>query len=192
MNAKYEFVENDTVKVNGKTLKRIRALVAIAAYCVLPGDIGGYIETEVNLSVHGDAWVSDNARVYGDAQVYGNARVYGDARVHGDAWVSDNARVYGDAQVYGDAWVYGDAQVYGNAQVHGDAQVSPIVVSGLLYDVTILDTHMAIGCQYHSLKNWSEFDNNKIIEIDGKNALRFWMHNKDSIIGLARASGRIF
>ena len=140
MNTKYELVKTDTKEVNGKTLYRIRALVAIGK-TVAAGDLGGHIEAEENLSVSGKAWVHGNARVYGnahvsgDAQVYGNARVSGaalvsgnanvsgDARVYGNALVFDDARVHGDVWVYGDAWVNGNARVYGNAHVSGDAQV---------------------------------------------------------------------
>mgnify|MGYP000508740480 CR=1 FL=1 len=68
---KYEFVEGDTKVVAGRTLHRIRALVAIASMGVAAGDLGGYIESERNLSqVSGDAWVYGNAQVYGDACVY--------------------------------------------------------------------------------------------------------------------------
>ena len=94
-NKKYELLDSDTVRSwDGRTLKRIRALVAIAAIGVQVGDLGGYVEAEKNLQVYGNAWVygnarvSGNAQVYGDAQVSGNARVYGDARVSGDAQVS--------------------------------------------------------------------------------------------------------
>jgi len=99
-NKKYELLDNDTVTTwDGHALKRIRALVAIGSL-VAAGELGGYIESEDNLSqVYGDAWVS------GDAQVYGDARVSGNAQVSGNAWVS------GNAQVYGDAWVSGDARV---------------------------------------------------------------------------------
>ena len=83
---KYELVKTDKKQLAGITLYRIKALVAIGL-SVSPGDLGGYIEKEQNLSQFGDAWV------YGNAQVYGNARVSGNARVYGDAWV------YGDAQV---------------------------------------------------------------------------------------------
>ena len=62
-NKKYEFVDGDTITTpSGKTLRRIRALVAIGQ-SVAAGDLGGYIESEKNLSTSGDA------QVYGDAQV---------------------------------------------------------------------------------------------------------------------------
>ena len=74
-NKKYEFVDGDTITTpNGKKLKRIRALVAIGL-SVAAGDLGGYIESEKNLSTSGNAWVSGDAWVYGDAWVSRNARV---------------------------------------------------------------------------------------------------------------------
>ena len=65
-NSKYEIT--DIKHPYNSNLRRIRALVAIAGV-VAPGELGGYVETESNLSVSGDAWVSGNARVSGDAQV---------------------------------------------------------------------------------------------------------------------------
>ena len=70
-NKKYTLVKSDTVTTwDGRKLFRIKALAAIAAFGIAKGDLGGYVESEVNLSVYGDAWVYGNARVYGDARVY--------------------------------------------------------------------------------------------------------------------------
>ena len=92
-NAKYEFVPGDEITIApGRTVKRIRALVAIS-YFASAGSLGGYIESEKSLEVSGDA------RVYGDARVSGDARVYGNAWVSGDARVYDNARVSGDGLI---------------------------------------------------------------------------------------------
>ncbi len=126
---------------------RIMALKAFGD--VNKGDIGGFVDTEENLShegmcwVYGSARVSDFARVSGSAQVsdfaqvYGSARVSdfaqvsGSARVCGSAQVSDFARVSGSAQVYSSAQVYDSARVYDFAQVSGSAQVySSAQVSG--------------------------------------------------------------
>lgn len=97
-----------------------------------------------------------------------------------------NAWVYGDARVYGNAWVYGNAQVYGNAGVSGDARVTPVFIGGLTYTVTIIDTHIQIGCQYHSAREWDAFDDRAILDMDGKAALKFWRAHKEHIMGIAR------
>jgi len=50
----------------------------------------------------------------------------------------------------------------------------PIQVSTGVYYITIFDSHMQIGCEFHSLKEWWKFNNEQIIEMDGKKALTFW------------------
>ena len=92
MNRKYEFT-GETRNWVGRTLHRIRAVRDFGD--VKAGDLGGWIETESNLSNDGNAWVSGDARVSGNAEVYGDAWVSGDARVYGNARVSGDARVYG-------------------------------------------------------------------------------------------------
>ncbi len=124
---KYELTD-ERVKLNGKTLYRIKALKSFGK--VRAGDLGGYIQSEKNLSHEGNAWVYDtaqvsgNAKVYGDAQVYGNAKVYGNAQVYDKAAVGGKARVYGSAQVRNGAEVGGHATVLDNAEVYGEAEVS--------------------------------------------------------------------
>ena len=91
MNAKYEFVPGDEkVIAPGRTVKRIRALVAISYFCSA-GSLGGYIESEKSLDTSGNAWVS------GDAQVSGNAQVYGDALI---VWFSHVGSENGTLTVY--------------------------------------------------------------------------------------------
>lgn len=73
-NNKYEFVESDTIELEGGTiLRRIRALTQLGQ-SVFPGDLGGYLENEGNLDSEGLAWVYDDACVYGKARVGENAR----------------------------------------------------------------------------------------------------------------------
>ena len=68
MTKHFEFVPGDEkVIAPGRTVKRIRALVAIAALGITPGTTGGYVEKPENLS--GNAWVSGDARVSGNAEV---------------------------------------------------------------------------------------------------------------------------
>jgi carbonic anhydrase/acetyltransferase-like protein (isoleucine patch superfamily) len=137
----------------GTTLYRIKAIRAFGN--IKEGELGGWIESESNLSHEGNAWVGDNAKVIDKARVSGNAMVYGNAyvgenacvcgnacvsenaKIFLNAWVGDNAKVYGAAwvsergKVYGTAKVYGIAKVYGNAEVYGNARVGEnAMVSG--------------------------------------------------------------
>lgn len=93
---KYKLTE-EIKRVGGITLSRIYALKDFSN--VKAGDLGGWVESEDNLSQYGNCWVYDNASVFGYASVFGDAVVYGDAKVSGNARVSGDARVCGDARV---------------------------------------------------------------------------------------------
>lgn len=136
---KYELT-NIFINEEGIKLFRIRALKDLNQGKVKVGDLGGFVESEANLSHEGNAWIYDdaqvkkNARVYDDARVHGNAKVHGNAVVYDDAAVGGNALVCIDAKVYGNAVVYGDAEVLGNARVYDSAQVFGFSkISGQIY-----------------------------------------------------------
>ena len=67
---KYELTD-ETIDVSGTTLHRIKALKDFGN--VKKGELGGYVESEHNLSQEGNCWVCGNAKVCGDAEVCGNA-----------------------------------------------------------------------------------------------------------------------
>ena len=117
---KYELTD-ETIEVYGTALHRIKALKDFGN--VKKGELGGYVESEHNLSQEGNCWVCGNAEVYDNAEVCGNAEVYDNALVYGNAKVYSNAKVYGNALVYGNAKVCGNALVYSNALVCGNAEV---------------------------------------------------------------------
>ena len=112
---KYELLEKEGEYYRIRALRDFRN--------VKKGDLGGLIQSELNLSHDGDCWVAENAQVSGDAEIYGSAMVSGDAEVYGNAMVSGYAEVYGNAKVSGYAEVYGNAKVCGDALVYGDALV---------------------------------------------------------------------
>ena len=114
MTKKYELILNDSIELLDFKLFRIRALISFDE--VKAGDLGGYIQSEKNLSHDGNAWVEYKAKVYGNAKVCGDAEVSGNAKVCGDAVVLGNAVVWGNAVVCGDAVVseLGDIIVFKN------------------------------------------------------------------------------
>lgn len=85
---KYELTD-ETIEVYGTALHRIKALKDFGN--VKKGELGGYVESEHNLSQEGNCWVCGNAEVYDNAEVYGNALVCGNAKVCGNAEVCGNA-----------------------------------------------------------------------------------------------------
>ena len=67
---------------------------------------------------------------------------------------------------------------------------APLFIQGLNWDITILDEHMKIGCELHLIKDWAEYDNQRILEMDGKTALKFWKANKEGLITIAHGDKR--
>ena len=100
MSRKYELT-GITVTYGKTILHRIKALKDFGD--VKKGYLGGWIESEDNLSQEGRCWVHGNSKVYGNAEVSGNVKVYGNAEVFGNAKVYDNAEVFGNAKVCVDA-----------------------------------------------------------------------------------------
>ena len=147
---KYELT-SETKVIDGVELHRIKAIKSFGN--IKKGELGGWIESEKNLSQYGDAWVC------GYAKVFDNAKVDGNAKVGGNAWVCGNAKVGGNAWVCGDAMVGGEAVVGGNAWVGWNAKVSKTAdyiifknwwSSGRHFTWTRSNNKWAVGCFYGS------------------------------------------
>ena len=96
MSKKYEFT-GETKEFKRRILHRIKR--------IKDGLIGGWIESEENLSHKDSCFVYDEGMVYDDAKIFDDAVVFGNARV------VDNARVYGNAMIYSNAEVCGNVRV---------------------------------------------------------------------------------
>lgn len=111
MTKKYEMLADDIITTENSMAHRIRALKDFGN--VKAGDLGGYIQSESNLSHDGTCWVSDNARVYGDAKILSdavvcdNAIVSGRVVVTGCATICEFANVSGEHEISGHTWIGG-------------------------------------------------------------------------------------
>lgn len=145
-NNKYELTE-ETIKIDGHVLHRIKALKDFGM--VRAGQLGGFIESEKNLSQEGTCWVFDEAKVFGEAEIlqsaeiYREARVYGEALVCGHAWVFQCVNIFGRAQVFGSAKIYGGAQIYDLAKVTGEAEV--FGVSQIFENARVIEKSQVCG-----------------------------------------------
>ena len=133
MSKKYELTSISKV-VNGCTVYRIKALKDFGD--VEKGNIGGYIQSEKNLSQEDDCWIFDNAIVYDNAEVYGDAKIFGNAEVYGDAKIFGGAIIYGDSRVCDHSIVYGDAKISENAYIESNDDFSIIYNFGSKNRVT--------------------------------------------------------
>ena len=110
---KYE-ITNKSIEFEGKTLYRIKALHDFND--VKTGDLGGFVESEDNLSHHGDCWIYGNTKVLDDAYVDGNARVLGNAVVSHSSRITENAVICKNAYI-SNSYVHGAAVITDNARI---------------------------------------------------------------------------
>ena len=126
---------NEVVHFEGKILHRIKALRNFGK--VEKDDLGGFIESEYNLSHEGDCWIDDNSIVLNSAKICDNAKIInstiknevliGEYACICDSKIEDSAKIYGDAKI-SDSKIYQNAKVYKSAiimrsDIFGDATI---------------------------------------------------------------------
>ena len=121
---KYELIRDED-----SSLYRIRALKKIKLNTgsrkdVEPGDIGGLVQSENNLSQEGSCWIFDNAKVTDDAQVLDDAIISEWAEVSDNAVVKDNSFVSEYAQIRENAVIQDNAVIKDSAFISGTSVVS--------------------------------------------------------------------
>ena len=141
-NKKYRLLEDDTIVRDGRTLYRIQALRDVR-HSVEKGEVGGYVESEANLSHEGRCWL------YHDACAYENGRVEGDAMLSGHATLRGKAKLIEEASLLGKAIMQGEATVGGESMIHDQVVVggSAILKGNLLLydDVHVGDAAYLLG-----------------------------------------------
>lgn len=138
-------ITNVSSALASATLYRIVALRDIPEKMVKKGDIGGYVESEANLSHEGSCWISKGSRVFGNA------------RVEEDAWVRKGCSVKDEAILSGHANIL-DTIIIGQVRLSG---LSEIIRSQILGS-SVIEEHAVIYKSY--LKNVSCFSDNIAIE----------------------------
>ena len=150
MNTKYEIT--DIAHEKYPFLHRIRALRDIGSE-VKAGDLGGFVESEGNLSAGpGDnAWIFDDAICAGTGYVDEGSVLRDRAVVCGHAYVSKGSEMSGDSRAEDDAYIRGArlsrcARVSGNGMVlqSPTTKASPILTgSCAVYGKVIGDVMLA-------------------------------------------------
>ena len=56
------------------------------------------------------------------------------------------------------------------------------------YCITYTATHLQIGCKLHLIEDWANFDDRRILEMDGKSALKWWKKWKPIIMNIIEMS----
>lgn len=114
-------------EVISHTLHRIIAIRNFGE--ISKGTVGGYVESEENLSHDGDCWIYDSAMVLEKGKVVENAKV------------RDNSVVYGNAIIRGSSKLSYWARVFGNAIISDE---SVVMINGIVCDTSIIEGNTII------------------------------------------------
>ena len=93
---KYELIESNEF-YGGAKLFRIKAVKDFNDVKV--GDIGGFVETENNLSQDGNCWLYNESKAIGDSRVLEDARICDKASIVGISVVKGESSVMGSSIV---------------------------------------------------------------------------------------------
>lgn len=122
MDKKYEILKDTEKDFFGHNVYRIKALKDFGN--VKKGDIGGFVESEENLSQEGDCWIYDNAVACDYAVVHDNSIVHDNVIVKNCAVVRDNTIICDNAEIKNHAVVCDNTIICGNATVYDNAVIS--------------------------------------------------------------------
>ena len=152
MEKKYK-LSNNTIKYKGITLHRIEALKNFGD--VKAGDLGGFVESENNLSQDGNCWIYDDSKVCNRAKVLDNAALYDSASIYENAIICDCATILHRATVCGKAGVHNNARVSGYACIDGYATIKDRAIisnyANISDDCCVCEN--AVVCGYSELLN---------------------------------------
>ena len=175
-NQKYEIT--DIVHEKYPFLHRIRALRDIGSK-VKAGDMGGFVESESNLSVGqgDDAWIFDDAIAAGESHVDKGSVLRERTVICDNAYVSHGAELSGDSRVEDSAYIRGarlndHARASGNSMVlqSPDTQVSPILTGNcavygkVMGDVMLAGTVVVISNE--TISNRASISENRWVRLN--------------------------
>lgn len=125
MEKKYRLTEAIKTTLDGRTLHRIEALRNIenqGEILVHRGDIGGFVESESNLSHDGTCWIYDYSEARGNAKIMHDAKISGCSKVVGHAMVEHNAVINNRSIIAGVAIVRQHAFIY-HSNIYGGSNI---------------------------------------------------------------------
>jgi len=120
--------------VTGIKVSRIQALKDFAN--VKAGDLGGWVQSEHNLSHNGNCWIYDDAcaieysGVRGNASMHENsfisehAKLWGNSSIHDNSKLRNRTTLWNNSTLYNNACLLGDISLIYNACVYGNIKLS--------------------------------------------------------------------
>lgn len=148
MEAQQKYEITDIPHSGYPQLRRIRALIDIGE-SVTEGDLGGYVQSEENLSQEGSCWLYNNAICCEDAVVSEDAELHDACVACGSALISGTAKMFDNTLADSNCVVH-DGEIRFQARITGHAIIAKETESGM--SPIIAGTSLIYGTvkgQYH-------------------------------------------
>lgn len=163
---KYRLLEDMTCTYEGRTLYRIQALKDFKD--VKKGNLGGWVESEYNLSQDGNCWLYDESIACDYARIMENATIRHSSKISGNALIRDRAvitrSIVKDKTYIGNFAVVFNSIVEENAQIFDNAYVNEgSIISG--YTKIREDAHI---CRYVKMSDHTEISGRAIVNENSK------------------------
>lgn len=123
---KYKLIESSRAWLYGRPIYRIQALRDFSD--VKKGDLGGFVESEGNLSQEGDCWIYDMAQAMEKSRVEDDACLRDCSKMYGSSLLKDKAQLQGCARMIqyaclADNAVAIDTEISGFADITGEVVI---------------------------------------------------------------------
>ena len=168
-NKKYELTD-ETIKFEGRILYRIRALKNFSD--VKRGQLGGFVESEDNLSQLDNCWIYAEGKVMDDAVIYENATVkckaivmdngkmWGNSEITGWSEIRDRAMLCDEAKVDDYAIIKDFAKVRGKSRIYDNVVVKDRAIAEggviMLNNSVLAGNKRLRGCMYSKVDDFVE------------------------------------
>lgn len=117
-NKKYELTDI-TIEFEGRKLYRIIALKDF--FDVKKGDIGGYVQSEDNLSQEGDCWVYDQAKCMDNARMFDNSKIYDSSKMFDNSEMHDNSKMHDHSKMFDDSEMHDYSEMLDRSVLYRDS-----------------------------------------------------------------------
>ena len=161
---KYDILidEEYTIIYNGRILHRIRALKDFDD--VKTGDIGGYVQTEDNLSQYGNCWIYDNAKCMDKAKCTDDSKMYDNSRMYNNSKMCDYSRMFGNSEMCDNSRMCDYSRMCDNSRMCDDSRMFD---NSIMYNnSTMCDDSRMFG--YSSLHGNAEVYDNAVLKNNNK------------------------
>lgn len=178
MEKKYVLTK-ESKRVRGKTVYRIKALRNGLSFS--QGELGGWVESENNLSQKGNCWISkqavvmDNAVAKGDCNITDSVMICENAQISDTVLIREDVMVRGSAKIYGNVYIKDRVTVTGNSLIYDEAE---LLDKAYIRDSTVCENSIVKGesriIEGSTVKGNSLIEGNSLINnctIEGKSII---------------------